>query len=176
MATNRTITAVNTKMSLIFTNPWASTTATDAASSVSSVAGAVVGATSSLLGVPLELEGLTSQNPFTFTQQHMVDTQVSMEGDMYGGYLAGAMNVELAVTFIAASDSLATLQQIAQIMATQRETVKVEGTMIIPSQNKTFSLNKGYWIDYQSIPNHAHILENVTTRFRFTSATLTASS
>lgn len=175
MAANRTVTAINTKLSLIFTNPWATTTATDAASSVSGVAGTVVNAASGLLGIPLELEALTSQNPFTFTQQHMVDTQVSIEGDMYGGYLAGAMNVEMVVTFIAASESLAIMQQIAQIMATERETVKVSGTMIIPSQKKIFSLNDGYWIDYQTIPTHGTILEPIATRFRFTSATLVTS-
>ncbi|CAI3933368.1 phage tail fiber protein [Commensalibacter communis] len=176
MAAKRTITGVNTKLSLIFVNPWANTTLTDAASSVSTVAGTVVNATSSLLGVPLELEALTSDNPFTFTQQHMVDTQVSIEGNMYGGFLASAMNVELTATFIAASDSLATLQQIAQIMATQRETVKVSGTMILPSQQKTYSLNDGYWINYQQIPSHGTVLQPVQAVFRFTSAILVTSS
>lgn len=174
MAANRTITSVNTKITLIFTNPWANTTATDALGGVNEAAGMALNAVSSLVGVPLELECATSDNPFSFTQQTLVETQNSIEGIMYGGYQAGAGNIELTVTFIAASDSLATLQAIARIMQTQRETMKVNGTIIIPSLQKTFALSDGYWINYHQIPSHGRILENVPCTFRFTKATETA--
>lgn len=175
MAANRTITSVNTKLSLIFSNSWANTTATDALGGVSQTAGMALNAVSSLIGVPLELECLTSDNPFSFTQQTVAETQSSIEGKLYGGYLATASNIELTTTFIAASDSLTTIQAIVTIMKTQRETMNVNGTMIIPSLHKTFALNDGFLIDYQAIPSHGKTLENVKCTWRFTSATETSS-
>lgn len=165
MAANKTITAVNTKLTLIASDPWANTTAADAVGLGSLATGLV----SPLIGVPLSLEGMTADNPFSFSQQNMVETATSMDGSLYGGYLATANTVELTIAFVAASDSLATLQALAKVMQLQRETMKFSGTMILPSQGKTFSLNNGYWIDWQSIPTHAKILQPIHCKFRFES-------
>lgn len=165
MAANRTITAINTKLTLIASNPWMNNTAADAVGLGSTATGFV----SPLVGVPLSLEGMTSDNPFSFSHQTMVETATSMEGNLYGGYLATANTVELTITFIAASDSLATLQALAKVMQVQRETMKFNGTMIVPSQGKTFSLNNGYWLEWQSIPTHAKILQPIACKFRFES-------
>ncbi|CAI3941726.1 unnamed protein product [Commensalibacter communis] len=165
MPANKTITAINTKLTLIASNPWANTTASDALGLPSAVSGFV----SPLVGVPLSLEGMTSDNPFTMGNQNMVETATSMEGNLYGGYLATANNVELTIAFIAASDSLATLQSLARVMKVQRETMKFNGTMIIPSQGKTFALNNGYWLEWQSIPTHAKTLQPIPCKFRFES-------
>ncbi|CAK7192382.1 hypothetical protein COMNV_00578 [Commensalibacter sp. Nvir] len=165
MSANKTITAVNTKLTLIASNPWVNSTAADAVGLGSTVTSLV----SPLVGVPLSLEGMTSENPFTFGNQTMVETATSMEGILYGGYLASANIVELTITFLAASDSLATLQALAKVMQVQRETMKFSGTMIIPSQGKTFNLNNGYWLEWQAIPTHGRILQPVPCKFRFES-------
>lgn len=165
MAVSRTITAVNTKLTLIASNPWANSSAADAAGLGSTATGFV----SPLIGVPLSLEGMTSDNPFGFSHQTMVETATSLEGNLYGGYLAGANVMELTITFVAASDSLATLQSLAKVMQVQRETMKFNGTMIVPSQGKTYNLNNGYWLDWQAIPTHAKILQPVPCKFRFES-------
>lgn len=165
MSANKTITSVNTKLTLIASNPWVNSTISDTLG----VGSAVTSLVSPLVGVPLSLEGMTSENPFTIGNQNMVETATSMEGNLYGGYLATANIVELTITFIAASDSLATLQALAKVMQVQRETMKFNGTMIIPSQGKTFALNNGYWLDWQSIPTYARILQPIPCKFRFES-------
>lgn len=170
MAANRSLTTVNTVLTLIATNPWANTTAADALGVGSTVTGFV----SPLVGVPLQLTGITSDNPFDISQQTLVETQTSLEGHLYAGYLAGANIVELNISFMAASDSLATLQTLAKIMQMQRETMKFSGTMNLPSQKKTYALNNGYWINWKAIPTHARVLQPVPCQFRFESVDQTS--
>lgn len=165
MSANKTITSVNTKLTLIASNPWANNTAADALGLGTGITNMI----SPLVGTPLTLEGMTSDNPFAVSQQTMVETATSLEGNLYGGYLATANIVELTIAFLAASDSLATLQSLAKVMQAQRETMKFNGTMIIPSQGKTFNLNNGYWLDWQAIPTHGRILQPVPCKFRFES-------
>lgn len=165
MAANKTITTVNTKLTLIASNPWVNNTVADKTGLGATASGFV----SPLINVPLSLEGMTSDNPFGFSRQTMVETATSMEGNLYGGYLATANVVELTITFVAASDSLATLQSLAKVMQVQRETLKFNGTMLVPSQGKSYNLNNGYWLEWQTIPTHAKILQPVPCRFRFES-------
>lgn len=165
MAATKTVTSVNTLLTLIASNPWANNTAADALGLGSDVTGLV----SPLIGVPLNLKGMTSDNPFDVSQQTMAETVTSMEGDLYGGYLATANVVELNIVFLAAANTLSTLQSLAKVMQVQREVMKFNGTMIIPSQGKSFNLNNGYWIDWKSIPTHGRILQPVPCRFRFES-------
>lgn len=175
MAANHSLTSVNTEMVLIFSNKFVNNTATEQLSGVSQAAGTALNAVSSIIGVPVKLQGLTSDNPLAFSQQEVVETVTSMDGNLYGGFLASAGIIEVDVTFIAGSESLQTLQQIVNVMKLQRETMVVSGTMHIPSLQETYTLDNGYLINYKTIPTHGRILENIPVKFRFSSAQLSAS-
>lgn len=165
MAINRTITSINTKLTLIASNPWVNNNIADKVGLGSTASGFV----SPLIGVPLSLEGLTSDSPFKFSSKSLVETVTSFEGTVYGGYLPDAHQVELEINFVAASSSLAILQSLAKVMQVQREALKFNGTMIIPSLGKNYNLNNGYLTQWQAITNHQKTLSAVPCKFIFES-------
>lgn len=170
MPVNHTLTTVNTKLTLIASNKFINNTAANALGLGSTLTQAI----SPLVGVPLELEGFTPENSMAVSQQTMAETKPDLRGNLYGGFLATSKIIELNISFVAASESLTTMQTLAEIMSMQEEVMQFNGTMVLTSLQKTFTLSNGYWIDYKSIPTHGRLLEDITCRFRFESAQQTA--
>lgn len=158
--TNRSITAANSRLSIIL-QP--NGVATDMG-----ITDTVLSAFSDIIGVPLILEGWAADQAFSSAAVTSAEVVQGVDGKKHAGWVPSM--VPITGNVMPDTDTASNLGRIFQAQRMMRETFIVTGTLIIPALARAYSLLNGTLTQNVPIPAHNRVQAAQTFQIIFESA------
>lgn len=112
---------------------------------------------SGIFPAPIQLQGFQPDNMWNSDAVDNAETQIGADGKMSAGWVP---SIKVYTIFLqAGSTSQDVFDLIYATETTQRAKLSLGGILLLPSQNKAYSFNKGVLKNMQILPNAAKIVQ-----------------
>lgn len=113
-----------------------------------------------LFPVAQRIQGYASDDAFTIEPYDVTETQMGVDGNLSGGYTPNPK--KQSVILMADSLSLDVFDIWLGAIQATRETIIVEGTIVLPGTGKAYAMHRGFLTRAQALPPAKKVLQPQT--------------